>query len=476
MAKLRHPCSTGYFLDTNLIFSTDNVAARLVGASASTGRSIGRVAGDPILTTKYVREHIDEIRASLAKRRSDYKLDELLELDERWRGLRTNLQELQTRRNKESLEISELKKGHNDIGERVKALAEVKEAIEKAENELSDYDAKIATLLLNMPNVLHESVVYGKDETENVEVKKWGDTDKKVAMGHAEILEKMGLVDIERAAKVSGARFYYLRGDLVLLAQSLARFAIDELAKRGYTPISTPYILKRAYYRGVTGLGDFEDALYLATSPREGMAEEGADEGETFLIATSEHPMAAMHAGEVFSAKQLPIKYVGVSPCFRREAGAHGKDTKGIFRVHQFEKVEQFIFSNQDDSWKYYDELIGNEEALLQKLGLPYRRIEMCTGDIGVVAAKKTDLEAWFPSQQKYRELTSASNCTDWQSLRLDIKYDEKGERKYVHTLNATGIAVQRTMAAIAENYYNDNGTITVPDALVPYMGKRTIG
>jgi seryl-tRNA synthetase len=186
--------------------------------------------------------------------------------------------------------------------------------------------------------------------------------------------------------------------------------------------------------------------------------------------------MAAMHAGEVFSAKDLPIRYVGASPCFRREAGAHGKDTKGIFRVHQFEKVEQFIFCKQDDSWKYYEELINNEEDLLQKLNIPYHRIEMCTGDIGIVAAKKVDLEGWFPSQQKYRELTSASNCTDWQSLRLDIKYDDKGERKYVHTLNATGIAVQRTIAAIAENYYNENGTITVPEVLVPYMGKKVIG
>jgi seryl-tRNA synthetase len=182
-----------------------------------------------------------------------------------------------------------------------------------------------------------------------------------------------------------------------------------------------------------------------------------------------------MHAGELFSAKQLPLKYAGISPCFRREAGAHGKDTKGIFRVHQFEKVEQFIFCREEDSWKYYDELIKNEEEIFQKLKIPYHVIEMCTGDIGVVAAKKIDVEGWFPGQGKYRELTSGSNCTDWQSRRLDIKYDEGGERRYVHTLNATGVAVERTLAAIVENYYNEDGSITVPEVLVPYLGKSKI-
>ncbi len=431
-----------------------------------------------MLTAKYVRDNVDPIRASMKKRQLDFPIDRILQLDEEWRKLKKETEDMQAKHNKTSLQISELKKQKKDadaqklIGE----LTDVKKQIEKNDAKLADYQEQLDKLLWNMPNTLHESVRYGKDETGNVEVKKWGNTDKKIAMGHTEILEKLGLVDIERAAKASGARFYYLKGDLVLLAQSLERFALDELARKGYTPIATPYLLKREHYRGVTGLGDFEDALYLATSPREAKKEEDMEDEELFLIATSEHPMAAMHAGEVFSAKQLPVRYVGISPCFRREAGAHGKDTKGIFRVHQFEKVEQFIFSKQEDSWKYYEELIDNEEYIMQKLNLPYHRIEMCTGDIGVVAAKKTDLEIWFPSQQKYRELTSASNCTDWQSLRLDIKYDEGKERKYVHTLNATAVAVQRTLAAIVENYCNDNGTITVPDVLVPYMGKKTIG
>jgi len=237
-------------------------------------------------------------------------------------------------------------------------------------------------------------------------------------------------------------------------------------------------MMKREYYKGVTSLADFEDALYKVGESREAMQNNDIEhiEDELFMISTSEHPIAAMHADHVFSANELPKKYVGWSPCFRREAGAHGKDTKGIFRVHQFYKVEQFIFSRQEDSWKYFEELASNEEELFKALGIPYRVVNICTGDIGIVAAKKYDLEAYLPVQKRYGEMCSCSNCTDWQSLRLDIKYDEKGERKYVHTLNATAIATERAIVAIIENYTNEDGTITVPDVLVPYMGKRKIG
>jgi seryl-tRNA synthetase len=333
-------------------------------------------------------------------------------------------------------------------------------------------------LLWNMPNVLHKTVPYGEDDTKNAEIRKWGETKKGIGKNHEDILTDLELIDIERAAKIAGARFFFMKGDLALLEQSLIRFSIDELVKKGYTLISPPLMLKKKYYGGVTALGDFEDMLYKIEDPKEVSNRkdyEHIDE-EMFMIGTSEHPMAAMHAEETFSGERLPLKYVGLSPCFRREAGAHGKDTKGIFRVHQFYKVEQFIFSRQEDSWEYFDELVRNEEDLFQKLNIPYHVIDICTGDIGIVAAKKVDLEAWMPSQQSYREVTSASNCTDWQSIRLDIKYDEKGERKYVHTLNATAIATNRTLVAIVENYANPDGTITVPDALIPYMGKGKIG
>ncbi len=428
-----------------------------------------------MITTRYVRENIDEIRASLQKRKSDYPLEELLKLDVEWRAQNTKLQELQAKRNRAGLDIAKLKKDSKDASAMIKDLAETKNSIGTIESALPALKERIDDLLWNMPNVLHESVKYGKDETENVEIRKWGKPKGGMSQGHAELLEKNGLVDIERAAKVAGARFYYLKGDLVFMAKALERFALDELAKKGYIPVQTPYLMKREYYKGVTGLGDFEDALYVGGRPKEAGSDTENDE-ELFLIATSEHPMAAMHAGELLQAKDLPFRYVGVSPCFRREAGSHGKDTKGIFRVHQFDKVEQFIFCRQEDSWKLYDELVANEEELFQKLGIPYRVIEMCTGDIGIVAAKKIDLEGWFPSQQNYREVTSASDCTDWQSMRLDIKYDDKGERKYVHTLNATAISIERALAVIAETYANGDGTITVPKALVPYMGKEFIG
>ena len=430
-----------------------------------------------MITTKYVRDNIDAIRASLGKRRSDYPIDELLQLDNEWRKLKTELQELQAKRNKASLEISESKKKGGNAEDRIKALKGIKERIDEIEAEVPSYEDKINRLLWNLPNILHDSVKYGADESGNTEVRKWGDTSKKSQLSHTDILEKRGFLDVERAAKTSGARFYFLKGDLVQMGIALEKFVLNELAKKGYVSVLPPYMIRKEHYMGVTALGDFEDALYRVTDSEEVASKKEYErtEDNLFLIATSEHAIAAMHAGELFSAKDLPLRYAGISPCFRREAGSHGKDTKGIFRVHQFEKVEQFIFCREEDSWRYYDELINNEEEIFRKLKIPYHVIEMCTGDIGVVAAKKIDIEGWFPSQGKYRELTSGSNCTDWQSRRLDIKYDEGGERRYVHTLNATGVAVERTLAAIVENYYNEDGSITVPDVLVSYMGKDRI-
>ncbi|MGC8586779.1 MAG: serine--tRNA ligase [Candidatus Micrarchaeia archaeon] len=433
-----------------------------------------------MLTTKYVRDNLEAIRDSLARRHSDYPLDRLLELDKEWRSLKTATQALQAERNKLSMEISRLKKeGKNEEADAIiKRLSETKKRIEDGEAKIAEEEAEIDKILWNMPNVLHESVPYGKDDSENKEVKRWGSIEKKGGESHADILERMGLIELEQAAKVAGARFFYLKGDIALLEQSLIRFAIDELIKKGYMLIAPPLMMKKEYYKGVTAFGDFEEMLYKAADPKEAEADKDIEHvnDELFMIATSEHPMAAMYAGKVLSANELPKKFVGVSPCFRREAGAHGKDTKGIFRVHHFYKVEQFIFSKQEDSWKLHEELLANAESLFQKMKIPYRVVNVCTGDIGTVAAKKYDIEAYMPAQGAYREEVSCSNCTDWQSLRLDIKYDEGNERKYVHTLNSTAIATNRTIVAIVENYANGDGTITVPEVLVPYMGKDKIG
>ncbi len=431
-----------------------------------------------MISTRFVRDNIDAIKESLERRKSDYPIDELLELDKGWRAMQTELQELQHKRNVASEGIAKAKKEGKEVSETISEMAGIKERINGLEVKIAGDETRINYLLWNLPNVLDKSVPFGKDDSENIEIRKWGKEGKRIETGHSEFLEKMDMLDVERAAKIAGSRFYFMKGDLVLLEQALVRFATDFLYSKGYIPVVPPHLMKERYYRGVTGLGDFEDALYVATDTKES---EGLNSNEhieelMFMISTSEHPMAAMHADEVFSPKDLPIKYAGISQCFRREAGAHGKDTKGIFRVHQFEKVEQFVFCRQEDSEAMYKELVANEEEIWQKLNIPYHVVNICTGDIGVVAAKKYDIEGWFPSQGKYRELTSCSNCTDWQSMRLNISYDEKGERKYVHTLNATGVSVQRALVAIVENYLNSDNTITVPEVLVPYIGKKVLG
>ncbi len=424
-----------------------------------------------MINPKYVRENIDAIKASLAKRKSDYNLEGLIELDKKWRDVLADTQKLQAERNKASLQVSELKKKKEDAwaAQIIEKMGALKEKLDENQKVVEDYERQIDRQLMSLPNILHESVPYGTDDSQNATVRKFKEPKVNAhAKGHEEIALKLDLIDIERAAKVSGARFYYLKGDLVILEQSIIRYTLDYLGQKGYTPIEPPFMMREDAYRGVTSLDDFESALYKVGG--------GDDNDNLRLIATSEHPMAAMYSGELLDKAKLPLRYAGISPCFRMEAGTHGKDTKGIFRVHQFNKIEQFIFSRQSDSWKLFDELIENAEHIFKNLDMPYRVVNICTGDIGIVAAKKYDIEVYLPSQDKYREVVSCSNCTDWQGIRLDIKYEEDGERKYVHTLNSTGISLARALVAIIENYANEDGTISVPDVLVPYMKKRTIG
>lgn len=435
-----------------------------------------------VFTAKYVRDHLDEIKASMKKRESKYPLAELLDLDDEYRKLQKQVQDLRAKRNKGSEEVSKLKKAGKRVEEeKVRELADIRNQIEGLEKTGAEFEQKMNQILWNMPNTLDESVPHGKDDTGNVEIRKVGAAKKKTMKSHDEILKGLDLLDLEQAAKVSGARFYYLKGDLALLEQALIRFQIDELTKKGYTLISPPLMLRRDYYRGATATADFQEALYEVGESNEAKDRQDLEkiEDDLFLIATSEHAIAALNADKIFSNKELPKKFVGISPCFRREAGSHGKDTKGIFRVHQFYKVEQFIVCKQEDSPKLFEELLSNSEELCRKLKLPYKVVNICTGDIGTVAAKKYDIEGYMPGQDKYRELVSCSNCTDWQSLRLDIKYDEGTERKYAHTLNSTAVgSTTRAIVAIVENYYSEKtGKITIPEVLVPYMnGKKEIG
>jgi seryl-tRNA synthetase len=420
-----------------------------------------------MLDIKLIREHPDIVRENL-KRRGDAEklrmLDELLQYDKQWRQELTKLNEFRHKMNLITAEIAGLKKTGKDVAQKIEEARRIESQIKEAERLVDENKERVDYIMMRLPNILHESVPLGETEEDNVPIRKWGDIPKFdfPVRDHIDLALSLGIMDVERAGKVAGARFYYLKNEGVLLDMALIQFALGELVKKGYTPIEPPFMMRRRPYEGVTALSDFEEMLYKV---------QGED---LYLIATSEHPMAAMFMDEVLNAQELPIKYVGISTNFRKEAGAHGKDTRGIFRTHQFNKVEQFIFCKPEDSWKMHEELISNAEELVQKLGLPYRVVNVCTGDIGTVAAKKYDIEAWMPAQDRYREIISCSNCTDYQARRLNIRYREKeGEppRGFVHTLNSTALATGRTMVAIIENYQQKDGSVLIPEVLRPFMG-----
>ena len=426
-----------------------------------------------MLDIRFIRENVDLIRENLKRRRDGEKLEEfehLLKLDERIRELKKRIQDLRTQRNRFSREIGELKKSGKDDSGLVKKVNDVNEKIGATESETALVEQELRKIQMSIPNILHESVPYGVGEEDNVVVKEWGgkpDFDFDFH-SHVDLLETLDIGDIPRAARLAGSRFYYLKNELVLLDIAMQQMALEMLVKRGYNLIYPPFMMRREPYEGVTDLADFENVMYKI---------EGED---LYLIATSEHPMAGMYMGEVFEPTDLPLKLAGVSACFRKEAGSHGKDTKGIFRVHQFNKVEQFVFSLPEESWGIHEELIKNEEDFVQTLKLPYRIVNTCTGEIGIVAAKKYDLEFWFPGQQMYREGGSCSNCTAYQATRLNIKYRlKKGgtEKAYLHTLNSTMMANPRTMVAIIENYQKEDGSVEIPKALQKYLpsGMREI-
>jgi len=422
-----------------------------------------------MLEIKFVRENPKIIKNDLKKRGFNERIkwvDDALKIDEEYRKLLQKSEKLRHRRNEVTNEINLLKKQGKSISATIKEIKEIPDKIKKIEEKQEKLKQDLDNILKRLPNILHKSVPVGDGEEGNKLLRKFGSKPKFsfTPKSHVDLLESLDIADTERAAKISGARFYFLKRDLVMLDYALMKFALDILDKKDYILIEPPLMIRRKPYEGVTDLDDFEDVIYKIK-----------DE-DLYLIATSEHPMAAMHMDEVFEEGELPLKYAGVSTCFRKEAGSHGKDTKGIFRVHQFNKIEMFIFSNQDDSWGYHEELMKNAEDIFKKLKLPYRVMNICTGDIGTVAAKKYDIEVWMPAQKTYREVVSCSNCTAYQAARLNIKYNTKEGKKYVHTLNSTAIATSRAMVGILENYQNKDGSVTIPATLVPYMnGKKKI-
>jgi seryl-tRNA synthetase len=420
-----------------------------------------------MLDIKLIRENPELVKSNLGKRGNPENLQVLLgliEADKKWREDLTRLNDLRHDRKICTQEIATLKKARQDASAQVEKAKAKDAQITAMEKEVSIIEQKTHDYLMKLPNLLHETVPFGVSDADNVEVKKWGNVPQFTftPKSHIDVAQNLDIVDIERAGKVAGARFFYLKGLGVLLDYALMNFALETLNGKGYTLIEPPYLMKREPYEGVTSLGDFADVLYKIENE------------DLYLIATSEHPMAAMYMNEVFKEENLPLKLAGVSTCFRKEAGAHGKDTRGIFRTHQFNKIEQFIFCTPEDSWKMHEELAANAEELFQKLELPYRIVNVCTGDIGTVAAKKYDFEAWMPAQGAYREVVSCSNCTEYQARRLGIRYREKegaAPKGFPHTLNSTAIATGRTIVAIIENYQQEDGSILIPNVLRKYMG-----
>ena len=419
-----------------------------------------------MLDMKLIREHPEIVKNDLKKRNELEKIklvDDLLSYDKNWRELIKEVNGLRHKRNILTLEIAKLKKEKKDYKDKLKEVKEIPQKIKKLEHQTLEYKKKINSILMKLPNILHESVPVGKDENDNVVERVYGkppEFDFK-PKNHLEILSDLGLIDQERAAKVAGHGFFYLRKELVLLDYAIMQFAVDFLRKKGYVLIEPPFMLKEKPYLGVTDLDFFKDQLYKI---------EGDD---LFLIATAEHPLAAMFMDEILDKNELPIKLIGISPCFRREVGAHGKYTKGLFRMHQFNKVEQFVFCLPEQSWELHEELQRNSEELYKKLGLHFRVVNVCTGDIGSLAAKKYDIEVWM-ADGKFREVGSNSNCTDYQARRLNIRWREKeGQtpKGFVHTLNNTALATSRTMIAILEQFQQEDGSVKIPEVLWPYMG-----
>lgn len=417
-----------------------------------------------MLDINLIREKPEIIKNDLKKRKDFEKqkwVDEVKTKDEELRKTKQKLDSLRHERNQIAQQINQAKKKKQDIKSLIKKAKTLPEKIKKSEERYNQLNKKIKFYLMRLPNILHKSVPYGKDDSENVEVKKVGKTKKPAfeLKTHTEIIENLDIGDFKKASDVSGAGFHYLKNDLAQLNIALMQFAIDFLRKKGYQLFIPPLMLRRKPYEGVTDLSDFENVMYKIENE------------DLYLIATSEHPIAAYFMNETLNEKDLPVKIVGMSPCFRKEIGSRGVDTKGLWRTHQFWKIEQFIFCKPEDSWKYHEELQTNSEQLYKKLGIPFRVVNICTGDIGIVAAKKYDIETWFPRQKKYGEVGSNSNCTDYQARRLNIKFiNKKREKQYIHTLNNTAIATSRTMVAILENFQQKNGSVKIPVVLQKYM------
>lgn len=395
------------------------------------------------------------------------ELTVIIELDERRREIITETESLKYERNSVSKEISTLKRNKENADDKITAMKEVGEDIVELDAKLKTIDADLNDKISRVPNIAHESVPVGADEDDNVEIRRWGneiefDFEPKA---HYEIGEALGILDFDRGAKVAGARFLYYRGLGARLERAIYNFMLDEHQKEGYVEMITPYLVND---KAMFGTGQFpkftEDVFQITNHDR-----------DLTLIPTAEVPLTNYYADEIIPGEELPIYFTAMSPSFRSEAGSAGRDTRGLIRLHQFHKVEMVKFSHPEDSYNELEKMTENGENILKKLNLPYRVLELCTGDMGFSAAKTYDLEVWIPAQETYREISSCSNTEDFQARRAQIRFrNPQGKPELVHTLNGSGLAVGRTVASILENYQNEDGSVTIPEALVPYMGGVT--
>ena len=418
-----------------------------------------------MLDVKFVRENPKLVKESQKKRGlSEKDVDDFLQIDEKWRQLKGEVDELRSKRNKISEQINEAKKQGRKIDLLVKEAKEIPKKLADKEEKMKELEEKRISIIENIPNIVDKSVPVG-DASKNKVLESVGKPERFSFQpkGHEEILTNLDLLDIDRAGKVAGSRFYYLKGDIVKLNQAIINFALDTLQKKGFTLVQPPYMLRKEALNGAIPLAAFEEMIYKI---------EGED---LYLIGTAEHALNAYYMNETLNGKDLPIRLAGISPCFRKEAGSHGKDTKGIFRIHQFEKVEQFVFCKPEDSWEEFDLIFNNTKEIFKKLGIPFRIVLLSSKDMGRVPTKTIDFEGWFPSQNTYRELGSCSNCLTYQSRRSNIRYEDKGKLDFVATLNNTAVATERMITCIVDNYQQKDGSIKVPAVLVPYMNGTKI-
>ena len=418
-----------------------------------------------MLDPKLIKENPERIQSMLKARSVEFDLQEYIQSDKKRRELIIKTDELRKKKNQVALEIGKKKKAGEDASGILDEMKMVSSELASLELEQGENDSQYLKYALTIPNFIHDSVPIGKDENDNKEVRKWGNipTFNFDIHDHIDISEQLDLVDLERAAKVAGARFYYLKNDLARLNQSLIHFALDFLSEKNYSIVQPPYMINKESMEGAVIADDFEEVIYKI------------EDEDLYMIGTSEHAMAAMHSKEIINGKDLPLRYAGISPCFRKEAGAHGRDQKGIFRVHQFDKIEQFVFSRPEESWNEHEKLLQVAEEFYQKLEIPYRVMLLSSGDMGKVSAKTYDIEAWMPGQDAYREIVSCSNCLDYQARRLKIRYRDKTneDTQYLHTLNSTLIATTRILVSIMENFQTKDGHVRIPHILQRYMGDQ---